>query len=103
VDEKILHEHLAKAMSWDEAHLDWDTALESLPAKHRGMQPPGRASFRVGIARTRANWAVGHPGIPVQSESHLAGFSLPLLVQRSGGAGCRHEVSVSINVSLHLP
>lgn len=41
MDEKILREHLAKALNWNEGHVDWATALAGLPAKHRGAKPPG--------------------------------------------------------------
>jgi hypothetical protein len=41
MDEKILREHLAKALDWNEGHVDWKTALADFPAKHRGTRPPG--------------------------------------------------------------
>jgi DinB superfamily len=41
MDEKILRQHVAKALNWGEAHTDWKTALAGLPAKHRGERPPG--------------------------------------------------------------
>jgi DinB superfamily len=41
MDEKILREHLRKALSWSEGHVDWKTALEGLPAKARGEKPAG--------------------------------------------------------------
>jgi DinB family protein len=41
MDEKILREQLAKALGWDEAHADWKTAVAGLPAKQRGIRPPG--------------------------------------------------------------
>jgi len=41
MDEKIMREHLAKALNWNEAHLDWKTALAGLPAKQCGAKPPG--------------------------------------------------------------
>src|ERR1700674_4487266 len=41
MDDNTLREHLAKVLGWNEAHVDWKTALEGLPAKHPGAQPPG--------------------------------------------------------------
>ncbi|MGH9712786.1 MAG: DinB family protein [Candidatus Acidiferrales bacterium] len=41
MDEKIFREHLGKDLAWNEAHLDWKTALAGLPPKHRGTKPPG--------------------------------------------------------------
>jgi hypothetical protein len=41
MDDKILREHLAKALGSNEAHLDWESALAGLPPKHRGTKPPG--------------------------------------------------------------
>jgi len=41
MNEKSLREHLAKALGWAEAHLDWKTALAGFPPKLRGIKPPG--------------------------------------------------------------
>jgi hypothetical protein len=41
MDEKILRQHLARALDWNEAHLDWEAALKDLPEKHRGTKPIG--------------------------------------------------------------
>lgn len=41
MDERILREHLRKALNWSEGHVDWKTALEGLPAKARGEKPAG--------------------------------------------------------------
>jgi hypothetical protein len=41
MDEKILREQLAKALGWGEAHVDWKKAVAGLPAKQRGVKPPG--------------------------------------------------------------
>ena len=41
MDEQILRDQLAKELDWGEAHVDWNTALAGLPAKHRGAKPPG--------------------------------------------------------------
>jgi hypothetical protein len=41
MDERTLREHLRKALSWSEGHVDWKTALAGLPAKSRGQKPAG--------------------------------------------------------------
>lgn len=33
--------HLAKALDWGEAHVDFDAALKNIPADKRGVVPPG--------------------------------------------------------------
>lgn len=41
--EKFLRDNLARILDWNEAHVDWKSALTGLPAKHRGSKPPGVA------------------------------------------------------------
>jgi hypothetical protein len=41
MDERMLRDHLRKALSWHDAHLEWEKALTGLPAKHRGAVPLG--------------------------------------------------------------
>lgn len=41
VNEKLLREQLTAILTWGEAHADWKAALAGLPAKHRGVKPPG--------------------------------------------------------------
>ena len=41
-DENLaLREHLAKILSWHDAHADVDTAVDGIPAALRGTAPPG--------------------------------------------------------------
>jgi DinB superfamily len=41
MSEKILREHLQKAVNWSDAHADWKAALAGIPAKARGAKPKG--------------------------------------------------------------
>ena len=41
MDERMVREHLRKALSWSEGHVDWKTALAGLPAPLRGQKPAG--------------------------------------------------------------
>jgi len=41
MDEKVLREHLRKALSWSEGHVDWKTAVAGFPPKARGEKPKG--------------------------------------------------------------
>ncbi len=41
MDDRIVREHLRKALSWSEGHVDWKTALAGLPPKSRGQKPSG--------------------------------------------------------------
>lgn len=36
-----LRKHLASLLSWQDAHVDFDTAVKGLPPRLRGVQPPG--------------------------------------------------------------
>ena len=39
--EKTLREHLVKLLTGGDAHVDFDAAIENLPAELRGKRPPG--------------------------------------------------------------
>lgn len=41
MDEKTLREQMGKILNKSEAHVDWKEALEDVPAKLRGVRPPG--------------------------------------------------------------
>lgn len=41
MNEKALREHLLKLLSGSEAHVDWKSAVEEVPADLRGTKPPG--------------------------------------------------------------
>ena len=41
MDDSILREHLQKLIAGKEAHVDWDSALKSVPEKLRGKTPDG--------------------------------------------------------------
>jgi hypothetical protein len=40
-NDKALREHLAKVLTWGEAHADWKQALEGLDPSQRGIRPAG--------------------------------------------------------------
>ncbi|HUJ81768.1 MAG TPA: DinB family protein [Candidatus Acidoferrales bacterium] len=41
MDEKLLRDHLGRALSWHEAHVDWKKAVAGIPAKDQGKRPKG--------------------------------------------------------------
>ena len=41
MDENALRHEIAKMLNKSEAHVDWKEALEGVPAKARGVRPPG--------------------------------------------------------------
>jgi hypothetical protein len=41
MDEKTLRDQMGKILNKSEAHVDWKEALEDVPAKLRGVRPPG--------------------------------------------------------------
>jgi hypothetical protein len=41
MDEKALREQIRKVLDQSEAHVDWKDALAKVPAKLRGVRPPG--------------------------------------------------------------
>lgn len=41
MNEKALRHEIAKMLNQSEAHVDWKEALEGVPAKARGVRPPG--------------------------------------------------------------
>lgn len=41
IDEKALREAIGKTLNRSEAHVDWKEALDGVPAKARGVRPPG--------------------------------------------------------------
>lgn len=41
MDEKKFREQIGKVLNKSEAHVDWKEALEDVPAKLRGVRPPG--------------------------------------------------------------
>jgi len=43
MDEKVLRDYLARALSWHEAHVDWKKAVRGIPAKDLGKRPKGAA------------------------------------------------------------
>ncbi|HEY8258638.1 MAG TPA: DinB family protein [Gemmatimonadales bacterium] len=38
-DDRLLREHLARALAWEDAHTSFDTAVSELEPRHRGSQP----------------------------------------------------------------
>jgi uncharacterized damage-inducible protein DinB len=38
-----LREHVVRLLDWQDAHVNFDAAVEGLPAKLRGLRPPGLA------------------------------------------------------------
>lgn len=38
-----LRQHLVRLLDWSDAHVNFDAAVEGLPAKLRGVRPPGLA------------------------------------------------------------
>lgn len=40
-EEKALRQLLGKLLEWGDAHVDFDTAVAGIPAKLRGVRPPG--------------------------------------------------------------
>ena len=40
-EEKALRQLLSKLLEWGDAHVDFDTAVAGIPAKLRGVRPPG--------------------------------------------------------------
>ena len=40
-EEKALRQLLSKLLEWGDAHVDFDTAVAGIPAKVRGVRPPG--------------------------------------------------------------
>lgn len=41
MDDKALRQEMAKMLNKSEAHIDWKVALDGVPAKARGVRPPG--------------------------------------------------------------
>lgn len=41
MDDKALRDAMGKILNQSEAHVDWKEALEGVPAKARGVRPPG--------------------------------------------------------------
>jgi len=41
MEDRILREQLAKALSWQEAHVGWKKVVSDLPVKDRGTRPAG--------------------------------------------------------------
>jgi len=41
MDEKLLRDHLGRALSWHEAHVDWKKVVAGIPARDRGKRPKG--------------------------------------------------------------
>ena len=41
MNEKALRRQLAASLAWGDAHVDWPQALAGLPARLRGVRPPG--------------------------------------------------------------
>jgi len=41
MDEKALRDYLGRALSWHEAHVDWEKAVSGIPVKDRGKRPNG--------------------------------------------------------------
>jgi hypothetical protein len=41
MDEKTLREYLGRALSWQEAHVDWKAAVRDIPSKDLGKRPKG--------------------------------------------------------------
>ncbi|HKS66663.1 MAG TPA: DinB family protein [Candidatus Acidoferrales bacterium] len=41
MDEKTLRDQMSKILNKSEAHVDWKEALDDVPAKLRGVRPPG--------------------------------------------------------------
>jgi hypothetical protein len=39
--EKMLREHLKRVLSWEDAHVNFDTAVESTPSDQLGVRPQG--------------------------------------------------------------
>jgi uncharacterized damage-inducible protein DinB len=42
-DDRALRAHLRRLLSWEDAHVSFDRAVAGLPARLRGMTPPGWA------------------------------------------------------------
>lgn len=40
-DESALHDHLARFLDWDSAHMRFDDAVKDFPLAQRGIRPPG--------------------------------------------------------------
>jgi uncharacterized damage-inducible protein DinB len=40
-EEKALRQLLRKLLDWGDAHVSFDTAVAGIPAKYRGVRPPG--------------------------------------------------------------
>ena len=40
-EERALRQLLSKLLEWGDAHVDFDTAVAGIPAKFRGVRPPG--------------------------------------------------------------
>ncbi len=40
-EEKVLRQLLSKLLDWEDAHVGFDTAVAGIPAKLRGVRPPG--------------------------------------------------------------
>jgi DinB superfamily len=39
--DQVLRQQLKKLLDWEDAHVSFDTAVDGVPAKFRGMQPEG--------------------------------------------------------------
>jgi hypothetical protein len=42
-DDRVVREHLVRALSWDRAHITLEDAVKGLPARLRGRRPRGAA------------------------------------------------------------
>jgi hypothetical protein len=41
IDEKLLRDHLAKLLDWQDAHVNFDRVVDDFPAEDRGRRPAG--------------------------------------------------------------